>query len=1085
MSRKEKKEFEAIPNGTPMNVKFHIGDIKCSTRSSFTTEEDAVSNLNILVYRAGELITSAYTEDVDESVIILRLAKGEQYNLYALANCGEVSLKTESELLAYQYTIPSLSSLNNGYPMCWSRTDFTISTIVPDVSIELERLVAKVSFSLDPGVLDGLEVTSVRLMQSSKVISPFGLDRAAASSSQVMAGDYASATDLTQLNNGGSIIMYVPENCQGTLLEGNTDPWGKTPDNISKGDVCTYIEVGCSFNEGFALSGDVIYRMYLGNDNCANFDVVRNSIYNISLLLTGDGLNEVSWKVDSDVDYTGKNLILTIKSGLRDMSQIYIGETTKFQIGIPESLNKIIDLETCQIIASSTSSSLTASSNIYISDITKENESYTVELTGVTASSLLHLLLVDKNNKIIGEFSDGKESGITVLKGHLRFSNTNSSYTTAVPALTSNLTTENRFANCMTVNKSAGHTYIYITDSDGIPLNTTGCYRFNLSYYEDLSISPDGDIISDSSLTQKERNNLTNSLRTSITSLIHHSNSPNEKFPSTNKACFDLENSINHSGQDASVCDALSKICSTMLTGLEPQISYNLTAANANTATIKDYIGIVPVEVVRLPLCSHSEDIPFAHPDIRYKNAIGIYNPSMITVRYYEGLIGCDHQKIYCSSVSSNQTASYIIGPHPNRYGDSYIYYRMSHFSSKCTPYLASDGYVTILTRDDGREYLYYSFDDMSNKESGPLGGAISGKCITTSQKYDDNISVCSLSNRSVIEDDQQSLKWYYQDWSEKCDHCDACDVWYDGFKNAEIHFNYAWRDKTTTLASFDGFGNAIGNSHSIDIKISDIERLTSTEYISAQLELSNTSGLSLILKENGNIASNTLDISIDIIFKAELTGLRGSSLFGGNKALTNKVDSNIPGVNDFSVTLTPGSKKTISLLDMNTIKRAILYINHSYWLASTANVNYYDDGTGILRRNSRYSKFAKPYEVSAILTIKNGTRWSKVTLSSASLSSIDVSSIGTFYDRTEEGYYAAAENITTNWAYAFNNPDGTSRTYGGISNGMPATNAVVVPAYGNATTNTSHIITRSISSIPYLSSLDGTPKMVIYHKEY
>lgn len=388
MSRKEKKEFEAIPNGTPMNVKFHIGDIKCNTRSSFTTEEDAVSNLNILVYRDGDLITSAYTEEVDGSVIILRLAKGEQYNLYALANCGEVSFKTESELLAYQYTIPSLSSLNNGYPMCWSTSDFTISTIVPDVSIELERLVAKVSFSLDPGVLDGLEVTSVRLMQSSKVVSPFGPNRAAASSSQVMAGDYASATDLTQLNNGGSIIMYVPENCQGTLLEGNTDPWDKTPDNISKGDVCTYIEVGCSFNEGFALSGDVIYRMYLGNDNCANFDVVRNSIYNISLLLTGDGLNEVSWKVDSDVDYNGEILLANawIEKGLHESSNLYIGEVFQLGFKLDDSLNKLLNNKIINgsIEIRSKSESLTPKGSISYNE---SNQCYYLDISCVNSNT--------------------------------------------------------------------------------------------------------------------------------------------------------------------------------------------------------------------------------------------------------------------------------------------------------------------------------------------------------------------------------------------------------------------------------------------------------------------------------------------------------------------------------------------------------------------------------------------------------------------------------------------------------------------------------------------------------------------------
>lgn len=475
MSRKEKKEFEAIPNGTPMNVKFHIGDIKCSTRSSFTTEEDAVSNLNILVYRAGELITSAYTEDVDESVIILRLAKGEQYNLYALANCGEVSLKTESELLAYQYTIPSLSSLNNGYPMCWSRTDFTISTIVPDVSIELERLVAKVSFSLDPGVLDGLEVTSVRLMQSSKVVSPFGLNRAAASSSQVMAGDYASATDLTQLNNGGSIIMYVPENCQGTLLEGNTDPWGKTPDNISKGDVCTYIEVGCSFSEGFALSGDVIYRMYLGNDNCANFDVVRNSIYNISLLLTGDGLNEVSWKVDSDVDYNGEILLANawIEKGLHESSNLYIGEVFQLGFKLDDSLNKLLNNKIINgsIEIRSKTESLTPKGNISYNE---SNQCYYLDISCVNSNTdELFLFDTTTNSSICNLIA------CRIKKPLLRVSNQSS-----IEIVSSNYN-----INTLILNGSPEIIYLYLVDGEGKNLLCTEQYLFNTSLFNDVGSS--------------------------------------------------------------------------------------------------------------------------------------------------------------------------------------------------------------------------------------------------------------------------------------------------------------------------------------------------------------------------------------------------------------------------------------------------------------------------------------------------------------------------------------------------------------------------------------------------------------------
>ena len=122
---------------------------------------------------------------------------------------------------------------------------------------------------------------------------------------EVMDGDYASAGDLNTLNTTGEgIHFYTLENRQGTLLPQVTDPWQKIPDNLSNGNLCTYIEVNASFRQGFFYSGNVTYRFYLGQDSTTNFDIIRNNDMSVLLTLSGDNFGEgqqnISWKVILD-----------------------------------------------------------------------------------------------------------------------------------------------------------------------------------------------------------------------------------------------------------------------------------------------------------------------------------------------------------------------------------------------------------------------------------------------------------------------------------------------------------------------------------------------------------------------------------------------------------------------------------------------------------------------------------------------------------------------------------------------------------------------------------------------------------------
>lgn len=1134
MSRKEKKEFEAIPNGTPMNVKFHIGDIKCSTRSSFTTEEDAVSNLNILVYRAGELITSAYTEDVDESVIILRLAKGEQYNLYALANCGEVSLKTESELLAYQYTIPSLSSLNNGYPMCWSRTDFTISTIVPDVSIELERLVAKVSFSLDPGVLDGLEVTSVRLMQSSKVVSPFGLNRAAASSSQVMAGDYASATDLTQLNNGGSIIMYVPENCQGTLLEGNTDPWGKTPDNISKGDVCTYIEVGCSFNEGFALSGDVIYRMYLGNDNCANFDVVRNSIYNISLLLTGDGLNEVSWKVDSDVDYTGSGITIELSYGLHEPYDLYIGEENTYNLILPSTLTKLLDLKNCSVVAVTSNSSLTPSPNILVSNILSDSDdNATINIKGTNITTA-YLKLIDQNGKEVGNISTGEDNIVRVKKPCIRFTSSSFNRTDIDNNRIENFTEESRKENSPVVNGANSLIYLWIVDDRGYSFNREEG-TLDPTFYNDITIKPTV-ISNEQTLSQKEA--IESSLRSS---LIQNAN--NNKFQSYSPS-YKYEISYYNEGVNKDLCVGLSNICSTDLNSINPQIRYSITGKNIISAEFNDYIQIFPIQVINIgPLAPEKNPLETLsidwslHSDEAGIGAIAVKNPSRLAFNFKQYYF--EEYDASKSSTSSNNRYLFVETKRPE--------IKVSAISLPSpTAWLISKLDHDFLPAQEGKEYEgrdgeydIYATNFITSGATGSLGSVLSLMNRGVKGRGQESIScVVSTSGKKVIEDRDTQYPpitqpdFPYLDYFVEHNSAGSNSPWfYDGVDWYGLsHFYSLWEPSEYEYTK--DYNNNCEETRNNDIYKTItpeyIEQLVNAPEISPSITCSSIDGIKLSINDNSGNAGGTYIVSANVYFGIELKYTKDGSTWyyetgryavdaSGNKYFTTELylnkmatqnvyyvssqrDSNVPSITNKTVSLSNGGSTSMVLLSANEISKTFLYLNRNYWKACTSNTNYYDDGTGVLRRNNRYTKFAMPKELTIevfISSTTNSTKPVQFTLSCPTSTFTCSTGYGNYLDRTAAGYYASNSDLTTNWAYARTNPDGSTRTgyhkkdanintivlYDYVDNGMPATNYVKVESTG-VISNSNITTSSAIKTVSYTAGISGDNSWIRTNRE-
>ena len=296
-----KQEVPGCPGShNEVSVQFNLSQIL--PKSALSANDNIVNNINIFAYRNGNLLTQYYTEDV--SSLNMKLLTGYAYDIYAIANTGEKDAPVyESGIPSFSCQISQLNDLNNGIPMACSMTDIQVSPGMEPITLTLIRMASKINFRIDNSAMPRLKVTSLCLKQSPLDYKPFATNSAATT---VANGDYATAADLISLNAGNTASFYMLENCQGLLLPGNTDQWRKVPDYIpAKKDICTYLEVGTEFQGSGSPTGTVTYRLYLGQDNCSDFNVYRNTDNGIILTVTENGLNQVSWKVTPNITREG------------------------------------------------------------------------------------------------------------------------------------------------------------------------------------------------------------------------------------------------------------------------------------------------------------------------------------------------------------------------------------------------------------------------------------------------------------------------------------------------------------------------------------------------------------------------------------------------------------------------------------------------------------------------------------------------------------------------------------------------------------------------------------------------------------
>lgn len=254
--------------------------------------ENTVENVVVSVYSDGALVENIGPGNGEDRE--LELALGRTYTYYASANIArDVIPETESGIKE-ERTAVKTSEPSGGFPMT-AYGSFTVSGENTTVDIMLERLYSKIRFSVDKTDVPDLEIQSVTIRQAATSVAMFSESKAVSTAG----GDSAGQTEITSLNSGAEIELYLPENCQGVLLPGNSDSWAKVPDNIpGKSGLCSYLEVSGEFSGERELKGKITYRFYLGQDATSDFNIIRNTENSVTLIPSREAITRPSWQVD-------------------------------------------------------------------------------------------------------------------------------------------------------------------------------------------------------------------------------------------------------------------------------------------------------------------------------------------------------------------------------------------------------------------------------------------------------------------------------------------------------------------------------------------------------------------------------------------------------------------------------------------------------------------------------------------------------------------------------------------------------------------------------------------------------------------
>lgn len=241
------------------------------TRSSGTAMERNINDVNL--YFFNELMGLDQRIYIgSSSTITLPITPGE-WEIYAIANIGyDMGDKSLLEVTGYEYQIVSESDLTYGSALVMSYNGSEEINDMKSLNIRFSRAVSRVDLrlSLTGNALSNVKLDRLRLVNVPKKCTLFE-SSCAPSSSELISYAYNSC------GNGTSISFYMLENLSGSNTS-ITDQSSKIEANAPS--TAAYIEIEAETSDSW-----VTYRVYLGANNTNDFNIERNTIYDVAIVI--------------------------------------------------------------------------------------------------------------------------------------------------------------------------------------------------------------------------------------------------------------------------------------------------------------------------------------------------------------------------------------------------------------------------------------------------------------------------------------------------------------------------------------------------------------------------------------------------------------------------------------------------------------------------------------------------------------------------------------------------------------------------------------------------------------------------------
>jgi uncharacterized protein (TIGR02145 family) len=264
-------------------------------------DENKIDNLWILQYQSGSLVKKTYMGSVNPASFEVQLTQGLS-NVYFVANWKEVgnlsgpALATEAGFKSMSQTMNNegdvfrnLSSSGKKLITMYGELqslNVPFSGYLDNQTVNLTRLLARIdlTYSLN---LNNFKLRTVRLCNMGNELPVYSHSAPFPIALSSLSSDYSTVTG----NTSGTLTFYVPENTRGTGSNASGDPRNKT--GIAG---ATYIElVGNS--TGSDAGDEVTYRIYPGADNVNDYNVCRNTYYQVAANVNGMSARDARLKL--------------------------------------------------------------------------------------------------------------------------------------------------------------------------------------------------------------------------------------------------------------------------------------------------------------------------------------------------------------------------------------------------------------------------------------------------------------------------------------------------------------------------------------------------------------------------------------------------------------------------------------------------------------------------------------------------------------------------------------------------------------------------------------------------------------------